>query len=108
MLRRSPVIASAMSFGISSLAGIPPSIGFFAKLFVLMLLVKLKLWWVFGAALISVALSIHYYFAILREAVVRPTLDQEEVAVIEVSPTAKFIIGTLSAVTVLGGLLFFL
>ena len=108
MLRRSPVIASALGFGISSLAGIPPSIGFFAKLFVLILLAKLKLWWIFGAALVSVALSIHYYFAILREAVVRPTLDQEEVAVIEVSPTAKFIIGTLSAVTVLGGLLFFL
>ena len=108
MLRRSPVIASALGFGISSLAGIPPSIGFFAKLFVLILLVKLKLWWIFGAALVSVALSIHYYFAILREAVVRPTLDQEEVAVIEVSPTAQFIIGTLSAVTVLGGLLFFL
>jgi len=108
MMRRSPIIASALGFGISSLAGIPPSIGFFAKLFILILLAKLKLWWIFGAALVSVALSIHYYFAILREAVVRPTLDQEEVAVIEVSPTAKFIIGTLSAVTLLGGLLFFL
>ena len=108
LLRRSPILASALGFGISSLAGIPPSIGFFAKLFVLILLAKLKLWWIFGAALVSVALSIHYYFAILREAVVRPTLDQEEVIIIEVSPTAKFIIGTLSAVTILGGLLFFL
>ncbi len=108
LLRRSPILASALGFGISSLAGIPPSIGFFAKLFILILLAKLKLWWIFGAALVSVALSIHYYFAILREAVVRPTLDQEEVAIIEVSPTAKFIIGTLSAVTILGGLLFFL
>ena len=108
LLRRSPILASALGFGISSLAGIPPSIGFFAKLFILILLAKLKLWWIFGAALVSVALSIHYYFAILREAVVRPTLDQEEVAIIDVSPTAKFIIGTLSAVTILGGLLFFL
>ncbi len=108
LLRRSPILASALGFGISSLAGIPPSIGFFAKLFILILLAKLKLWWIFGAALVSVALSIHYYFAILREAVVRPTLDQEKVAIIDVSPTAKFIIGTLSAVTILGGLLFFL
>ncbi|NBP90713.1 MAG: NADH-quinone oxidoreductase subunit N, partial [Opitutae bacterium] len=94
-------------FGISSLAGIPPSIGFFAKLFILILLAKVKLWWVFGAALLSVAVSIHYYFSIIREAVVRPTVDNESIEAIEVSATAKFVIGALSAATIIGGLLFF-
>ena len=108
LIRRSPILASALSFGVSSLAGIPPSIGFFAKLFILILLAKVKLWWIFGAALVSVAVSIHYYFAILREAVVRPTLDNSDVVAIEVPASAKFIIGTLSALSVLGGLLFFL
>ncbi|GBL27625.1 NADH-quinone oxidoreductase subunit N 1 [Verrucomicrobiota bacterium] len=35
LLRRSPILASALGFGIGSLAGIPPSIGFFAKLLIL-------------------------------------------------------------------------
>lgn len=108
LIRRSPILAGGLSFGISSLAGIPPSIGFFAKLFILILLAKVKLWWVFGAALISVAVSIHYYFAIIRESVVRPTLDNQSVETIEVSSTAKFMIGALSAATVVGGLLFFI
>jgi NADH-quinone oxidoreductase subunit N len=74
LIRRSPILAGALGFGISSLAGVPPSVGFFAKLFVLILLAKVKLWWVFGAALVSVAVSIHYYFSIIRESVVRPKL----------------------------------
>ena len=107
LIRRSPVLAGGLGFGISSLAGIPPSIGFFAKLFILILLVKVKLWWVFGAALVSVAISIHYYFSIIREAVVRPTVDNESIETIEVSATAKFVIGALSAATIIGGLLFY-
>jgi NADH-quinone oxidoreductase subunit N len=107
LLRRSPILASALGFGIGSLAGIPPSIGFFAKLLILLFLAKLHLWWVFGAALLSVAVSIHYYFAILREAVVRPTDDQEEIVPLEVSFTSRFLIGALSAATILGSFLAF-
>ena len=80
---------------------------FFIKLFILILLAKVKLWWVFGAALLSVAVSIHYYFSIIREAVVRPSLDNDTIEKIEVSATAKFVIGALSAATIIGGLLFF-
>ena len=107
LIRRSPILAGALGFGISSLAGVPPSVGFFAKLFILILLAKVKLWWVFGVALVSVAVSIHYYFAIIREAVVRPSVDNETIETIEVPATAKFIIGALSAATIIGGLLFF-
>jgi len=105
LLRRSPILAAALGFGIGSLAGVPPSVGFLAKLMILVLLAKLHVWWVFGAALLSVAVSIHYYFAILREAVVRPTDDQEPVVPLEVSFTSRFLIGALSAATILGGLL---
>lgn len=107
LIRRSPILAGGLGFGISSLAGVPPSIGFFAKLFILILLAKVKLWWVFGAALLSVAVSIHYYFSIIREAVVRPSVSDETIETIEVSATAKFVIGALSAATIIGGLLFF-
>jgi len=105
LFRRSPILASALGFGIGSLAGVPPSVGFIAKLLVLALLVGAKLWWILGAALIGVAISIHYYFSILREAVVRPTDDNEELALLEVPFQARFLIGVLTAASILGGLL---
>jgi NADH-quinone oxidoreductase subunit N len=104
LLRRSPLLASSLGFGIGSLAGVPPSVGFVAKLLVLALLVKAKLWWVLGAALLGVAISIHYYFSILREAVVRPTEDQEELAPLELPFGTRFLVGALTAASILGGL----
>jgi NADH-quinone oxidoreductase subunit N len=104
LLRRSPLLASALGFGIGSLAGVPPSVGFIAKLLVLMLLVSAKLWWVLGAALIGVAISIHYYFSILREAVVRPTDADEELAPLEIPFGTRFLIGALTAASIIGGL----
>ncbi|MEI7651301.1 MAG: NADH-quinone oxidoreductase subunit N [Verrucomicrobiota bacterium] len=105
LLRRSPMLAASLGFGIGSLAGVPPTVGFIAKLLVLGLLVKAKLWWVLGAALISVAVSIHYYFSILREAVVRPSDDSEDLAPLEISFSARFLIGALATAALLGGLL---
>jgi NADH-quinone oxidoreductase subunit N len=107
LLRRSPILAGALGFGLSSLAGVPPTVGFAAKLLVLILLVQAKLWWVLGAALIGVTISIHYYFSILREAVIRPTDDQEEIAVLPTTFLVRFIIGALATLTVLGSLLIF-
>ena len=104
LMRRSPLLASSLGFGIGSLAGVPPSVGFIAKLLILTLLVAAKLWWVLGAALIGVAVSIHYYFSILREAVVRPTEDDEELAPLEIPFGTRFLIGALTAASILGGL----
>jgi NADH-quinone oxidoreductase subunit N len=104
LFRRSPLLASSLGFGIGSLAGIPPSVGFVAKLLVLALLVAAKLWWILGAALIGVAVSIHYYFSILREAVVRPTEDDQEYAPLEIPFGTRFLIGVLTASSILGGL----
>jgi NADH-quinone oxidoreductase subunit N len=104
LLRRSPLLGSALGFGIGSLAGIPPSVGFIAKLLVLSLLVSAKLWWVLGAALIGVAISIHYYFSILREAVVRPTEDDEELAPLELPLSTRVLVFVLAAASLIGGL----
>ena len=104
LLRRSPLLASSLGFGIGSLAGVPPSVGFIAKLLVLTLLVSAKLWWILGAALIGVAISIHYYFSILREAVVRPTDADEELAPLEIPFGTRFLIGALTATSIIGGL----
>jgi NADH-quinone oxidoreductase subunit N len=104
LLRRSPLLGGALGFGIGSLAGVPPSVGFIAKLLVLALLVAAKLWWVLGAALVGVAISIHYYFSILREAVVRPTEDDEELAPLELPLSTRALVFVLAAASLLGGL----
>jgi NADH-quinone oxidoreductase subunit N len=108
LLRRSPVLAAALGFGVGSLAGIPPSVGFVAKLIILGLLVKAKLWWVLGVALVGVALSIHYYFSLLREAFIRPTEDGDELAPLPVPAGTRFLVGALcAAILALGVVMLF-
>ncbi|MFN7340057.1 MAG: NADH-quinone oxidoreductase subunit N [Opitutia bacterium] len=77
LIRRSPSLAAGLTLGIGSLAGIPPSIGFFAKLLILWVLVSAEAWVLLGLAVVSVAVSIHYYFSIIREATVRNAPDGE-------------------------------
>ena len=108
LMRRSPILTAALGFGLSSLAGVPPTVGFAAKLLVLILLVKAKLWWVLGAALVGVTISIYYYFSILREAVIRPAEDNEEIHTIPTSFLERFLIGALAALTVIGSVLIFI
>lgn len=60
---------------------------------------KAKLWWVLGIALLGVALSIHYYFSLLREAFIRPSEEGAEIAPLPVSASMRFLIGALSAAT---------
>lgn len=108
LIRRSPSLTAGLCFGIGSLAGVPPSVGFVTKLLVLVLLVQAGLWWVLGAALIGVAVSIHYYFGILREAVARPGEDREETAPLETGFLSRFIIAALSLATLAAGALILL
>lgn len=75
LIRRSPALAAGLTLGIGSLAGIPPSLGFFAKLLVLWVLVSAESWILLALAVASVAISIHYYFSIIREATVRTQPD---------------------------------
>lgn len=108
LIRRSPSLAAGLCFGIGSLAGVPPSVGFVTKLLVLALLVQAGLWWVLGAALVGVAVSIHYYFGILREAVARPGDDREETAPLEAGSVSRFVIAALSLATLAAGALILL
>jgi len=49
-----------------SLAGIPPFIGFFSKLFIILYCLKLELWVPVGLLLVFSALSAYYYLKIIR------------------------------------------
>jgi len=69
--QRSPLLASAMTFAMVSLAGIPPFAGFFGKF----LLIKAALeqgsvnpgfYCLVGVALVGVVISLYYYFGVIR------------------------------------------
>ena len=77
LIRRSPSLTASLTLGIGSLAGIPPSLGFFTKLMVLLLLIQTQAWGLLALSVVSVAISIYYYFAIIREATLRTTVDDK-------------------------------
>lgn len=69
--QRSPLLASAMTLAMISLAGIPPMAGFFGKF----LLFKAALeqgavnsgfYWLVGIAVVGVVISLYYYFGVIR------------------------------------------
>jgi NADH-quinone oxidoreductase subunit N len=102
LIRRSGSLTASLTLGIGSLAGIPPSIGFMTKLLVLIALVNAKSWGLLAVSVASVAVSIHYYFSIIREATSRT--EGGETASLEVPWTQRLLALGLGALTIIGGL----
>lgn len=65
---RNPTAAASLTLGLASLAGIPPTAGFFAKLFVLVLAYTAGLYWLMLVLVLGSAASIYYYFKWIRAA----------------------------------------
>lgn len=104
LIRRNGSLTASLTLGIGSLAGIPPSLGFVTKLLVLSLLVQAQAWGLLALAVVSVVISIHYYFSIIREATSR-TAPENDTAPIETPWTARAVPLALAILTILGGLL---
>ena len=68
MWRRSPLSVGVLTVGLSSLAGIPPTAGFFAKLLVVILAVQTGLYGLAAVLVAGSAASIYYYFKWVRAA----------------------------------------
>lgn len=66
--RRHPLSAASLSVGLASLAGIPPTAGFFAKLFVLFLAFAARQYVLMAVLILGSVASIYYYFNWIREA----------------------------------------
>lgn len=69
--QRSPLMASALTLAMVSLAGIPPLAGFFGKfLLIKAVLVRAEtnpaFYWLIGIAILGVLISIYYYFGVIR------------------------------------------
>jgi NADH-quinone oxidoreductase subunit N len=97
--QRSPLLAMALMVSIFSLAGIPPTIGFTAKLFVFLAAMERGYFTLVLIAMINVVISLYYYLLVLKAAY----LLKPDVAVskIQLSPSAKVL--TIALIVVMVG-----
>jgi NADH-quinone oxidoreductase subunit N len=97
--QRSPLLAMALMVSIFSLAGIPPTIGFTAKLFVFLAAMERGYFTLVLIAMINVVISLYYYLLVLKAAY----LLKPDVAVskIQLSPSAKVL--TIALIVVMMG-----
>jgi NADH-quinone oxidoreductase subunit N len=62
---RAPGQAAAMAILMLSLTGIPPTVGFFAKLYILLATVDAGLWWLAVVIVLNAALAAFYYLRVI-------------------------------------------
>jgi NADH-quinone oxidoreductase subunit N len=67
MLRSQPVFALAVLILLLSLAGLPPTAGFMAKYLIFLSLLQTGHYWLAVVAAVYIAVSLYYYFRIVRE-----------------------------------------
>lgn len=101
--RRSPLLALAMLVSMLSLAGIPFTVGFFAKFFIFETAIRAGLYWLVAIGLLSVACGFYYYLKIARAMYWLPSSEATGDAAPAVSPlTCWMLIGLMAATCVLG------
>ena len=79
MGRRAPLLALVLSMGLISLTGVPPTVGFMAKLFIFSAAVKANLAWLALAGLVNSVVSAYYYLRVVRVMYLAPPPSEEVV-----------------------------
>ena len=85
--RRAPVLALVMMFAVLSLAGIPPTAGFFGKFFIFRAAIEAGLWWLALIGILTAFVALYYYLGIVKYMYLYRS-DEEEIP-IPVSRAAK-------------------
>ncbi|KAA8997027.1 NADH-quinone oxidoreductase subunit NuoN [Affinibrenneria salicis] len=60
-----PILSAVMTVMMLSLAGIPMTLGFFGKFYVLAVGVNASLWWLTGAVVVGSAIGLYYYLRVM-------------------------------------------
>ena len=98
---RAPWLAAAMAVLLLSLTGIPPTVGFFAKLYVLLATVDAGLWWLAVVIALNAALAAFYYLRVIVYMYMRD--PEDEPAPIDAHPfTAAALVLSVAGVLLLG------
>jgi NADH-quinone oxidoreductase subunit N len=100
LARRRPAVAAAMLVFLLSLAGIPPTVGFFGKFYIFMAAINAKMYIVAAAGVVNVVISLFYYARI----VVHMFMKEPEAGVADVgsAPLHAAILFSAVATIVLG------
>jgi NADH-quinone oxidoreductase subunit N len=77
--RRAPIPAAVLTFCLLSLTGLPPTAGFWAKLYVFNAAVQADLVWLVVIAVLNTAISAFYYLGVARQMYVGAATSDEEI-----------------------------
>jgi NADH-quinone oxidoreductase subunit N len=99
LFHRRPFLATVMTIFMLSLAGIPPTVGFFAKLFVFRALVDAHIWLPLAIAIIMTIVSFYYYLRVIVVMLAAPPEGAVE------RPRVGISMGTVLAVSAAGTML---
>ncbi len=99
--KSNPTLALILALSLFSLAGIPPTAGFFGKLFLLTTGAAVGTWWVIIIAALNMVISLYYYLRIIRamfvdeagELLPKISLEKSELAALVVCVIGILVIG---------------
>ncbi len=99
--RRSPMLALALMVSLFSLAGIPPTIGFTAKLLIFVAAMGKGYFTLVLIAMINVVISLYYYLLVIKAAYLLE--PEEELPALRLSSPMQMLTGALVAVMLVAG-----
>jgi len=100
--RRAPLLALTMSLALLSLAGLPPLVGFFSKLYLFWTVAERGIYWLLFLGVLNSAISLYYYTRVIRQMyLVEPSVDKP--VIVDVGPALTLL--TASAGVIVVGLL---
>ena len=85
--RRSPLLASALTLGLLSLAGVPPLAGFFGKFILLGAAVREGLIWLVYIGALCIVISLYYYLMVIKQMYMGEIKDPRPLAI---APSARW------------------
>lgn len=102
--KKAPALALALMLGLFGLAGIPPTIGFTAKLLIFKAALQKGYLPLVIFAMINVVISLYYYLKVLKAAYFMAPENENETQVVETIPI-KLLSYLMIALMIIGGLL---
>ena len=102
MWKRSPFLALALAFCLVSLTGIPPTAGFWAKMYIFNAGIRADLAWLVIVGVLNSVLSAFYYLSVVRQMFLG---DAEDGRTIKTSPSIGMAIGAATLGVLVFGIL---
>ena len=99
----SPWLALAMTIMLLSLAGIPPTIGFFSKFFIFSAAIEQGLIWLSIWGVISSVISIYYYLRPIVYMYMQESSEDQALTHVKDKPMTAFSLGTMAVLVILVG-----